>query len=62
MFPFPEDMTDTETARQWFKGQLKHADTKEIIHFRDAGEMLSILHKWQHAKFKEVKSAKKASQ
>ncbi len=57
MFPFDESVTNGEIARQWFKGQLKHADTKEIVHFRDVGEMLAIIHKWQHSQYKKVKKA-----
>ena len=57
MFPFEETIVDAELARQYFRGQLVNVDTKENKKFRNAGDLLKILSKWQGAKFKELKAA-----
>jgi hypothetical protein len=49
---------DSESARLWIKGQLTHADTGEVKKFNDAGELISILGKWNSEKFKELKGKK----
>jgi predicted RNA methylase len=48
-------------ARLWMKGQVTHADTGAVEKFNDAGELVSILGKWNSAKFREVKNAAKGS-
>ena len=50
-----KDQFDSEMARLWMKGQVTHADTKEIKKFNDAGELVSILGKWNAAKLRELK-------
>lgn len=50
---------DSEMARLWMKGQVTHADTGEVEKFNDAGELVSILGKWNTRKFKELKSSGK---
>jgi len=44
-------------ARVWIRGQATNAETKERKIFNDAGELLSILGKWNAAKFKQIRSA-----
>ena len=51
---------DSEMARLWMKGQVTHADTGEVVKFNDAGELVSVLGKWNSAKFREVKKSAKA--
>jgi len=51
---------DSEMARLWIKGQVTHAGTKDVVKFNDAGELLSILGKWNKEKFQELKTKKQA--
>ena len=46
---------DSEMARLWIKGQVTHADTGEARKFNDAGELLSILGRWNVGKLKALK-------
>ena len=46
---------DSESARLWLKGQVTHADTGQVRKFNDAGELISILGKWNTAKFKALR-------
>ena len=46
---------DSEAARLWIKGQATNADTGDEKKFNDAGELLSILGKWNARKFRELK-------
>jgi hypothetical protein len=46
-------------ARQWFRGQATHVDTKEVLKFNDAGQLITILGKWNSARYKELKAAEK---
>ena len=50
-----KDQFDSEAARLWIKGQVTHADTKETKKFNDAGELLTILGKWNAAKLRSLK-------
>jgi len=50
------DEWDSKTARLFIKGCVTHASTKKEIHFNDAGELISILGKWNAEKFKELKA------
>jgi hypothetical protein len=50
---------DSQTARSWFRGQVKHVDTKEVVKFNDAGQLITILGRWNSARYKELKAAKK---
>jgi len=43
---------NSEAARLWIKGQVTHADSKETLKFNDAGELISILGKWNSAKYR----------
>lgn len=49
---------DSESARLWIKGQVTHADSGEAKKFNDAGELISILGKWNAQKLQELKRAK----
>lgn len=49
-----KDQFDSEMARLWIKGQLQNADTKETKKFNDAGELISILGKWNSTKLREL--------
>jgi hypothetical protein len=44
-----------EKARLWIKGEVTNAETKERKKFNDAGELISILGKWNVAKFKQLR-------
>jgi hypothetical protein len=46
---------DSERARLWVKGMVTNADTGENKKFNDPGELITILGKWNVAKFKELK-------
>jgi len=37
------------------KGQVTHADTGAVKKFNDAGELISILGKWNAAKLRDLK-------
>lgn len=50
--------TDSETARLSIKGQLTNAETREIKKFNDAGELITILGKWNVQKLKALKKLK----
>jgi hypothetical protein len=54
------DDFDSMSARLWMKGQITHADTGEVRKFNDAGELLTILGKWNAKKFREVKAKKRS--
>jgi len=49
------DKFDAESARLWIKGQVTHADTREAKKFNDAGELISILGKWNAQKLRELR-------
>jgi hypothetical protein len=49
------DGFDPESARLWIKGEITHADTRERKKFNDAGELISILGKWNASKFKQLR-------
>ena len=46
---------DSETARLWIKRQVTHAGTGKKLMFNDAGELISILGKWNAAKFRQLR-------
>ena len=46
---------DSQMARLWIKGMVTHAGTKEEKFFNDAGELLTILGKWNREKLKDLK-------
>jgi hypothetical protein len=52
------DQFDAEAARLWIKGQVTHADTGRSQKFNDAGELLTILGRWNVTKLMEVKRKK----
>lgn len=52
-----KDDFDSESARLWIKGQVTHADTGEAKKFNDAGELLTILGKWNAEKLRSLKDA-----
>jgi hypothetical protein len=47
---------NSKMARLWMKGEVTHADTGESKKFNDAGELVTILGKWNAAKFRQLKS------
>ena len=53
------DNFNSEMAGLWIKGELTNAETKERKKFSNAGELISILGKWNVAKFKELRKASK---
>lgn len=50
------------SASLWIRGQVTHAETREAKKFQNPGELLSILSKWNTAKFKELKKKAKPTQ
>jgi hypothetical protein len=52
------DDFNSEMARLWIKGQVTNAENGDIKKFNDAGELISILGKWNTAKFKQFKKKK----
>jgi hypothetical protein len=53
------DWFNSQAARLWFRGQVTHVDTKEVAKFNDAGQLITILGRWNSARYKELKAAKK---
>lgn len=45
-----------EKARLWVKGEVTNAETKERRKFSDSGELVSILGRWNVAKFKQLQA------
>jgi hypothetical protein len=52
------DDFDWQTARLWMRGQATNAGTKEVKKFNDAGELITILGKWNGDNYKKLKSEK----
>jgi len=50
---------DSEKARLWVKGTVKNAETKKHEKFNDAGELITILGKWNAKKFRELRKKAK---
>lgn len=51
---------NAEKARLWIKGQVTNGDeSRESKIFNDAGELISILGKWNVAKLKQLRKKKK---
>ncbi len=51
---------NSEMARLWVKGTVRNAETQEHEKFNDAGELITILGKWNAKKFRELrKNAKR---
>ena len=48
-------------ARFWMSGQVTNADTGKTLKFNDAGQLITILGKWNAEKFKQLRSKRKAS-
>lgn len=53
------DDFDPTKARLWMKGQVTNAETQEAEMFNDAGELITILGKWNTAKFKQLRAKAK---
>jgi len=51
---------DSQKSRLWVVGEITNAETKEKKKFNDAGELISILGKWNVAKFKQLRKQAKA--
>ena len=56
----PEAFT-SKYARLWIRGQITNAHTGEVRMFNDAGQLLSILGKWNVTKFKEIRASAQLS-
>jgi hypothetical protein len=50
---------DSKMARLWIRGQATNADTRKVRKFNDAGELISILGKWNAEKFQKWKRSRK---
>lgn len=46
---------DAEKARLWIKGQVTDSSTGQVRKFNDAGELVTILGKWNAKRFKAMK-------
>jgi hypothetical protein len=53
------DDFNTRRARLWMKGQVTNAETRKSKMFNDAGELITILGKWNTAKFKQLRAKAK---
>ena len=49
---------NSEKARLWIKGQAINEQTDEKKLFNDAGELITLLGKWNAAQFRALRSAK----
>ncbi len=54
--PYLENF-DSEKARLWMKGQATNQQTKEQKFFNDAGELVSILGKWNAAQYRKLRES-----
>jgi hypothetical protein len=54
------DEFDSRSARLWMRGQATNAATKEVKKFNDAGELITVLGKWNGDNYKKLKAAKKS--
>lgn len=56
LWPSKKDF-NAERARLRIKGQATNAHTRKVAKFNDAGELISILGKWNVEKLKQIKAA-----
>ena len=56
------DDFNTKRARLWMKGQVTNAETKKAKIFNDAGELITILGKWNTEKFKQLRAKAKKNE
>jgi DNA transposition AAA+ family ATPase len=49
------DNFNSEMSRLWIKGEVTNAETKKAKKFNDAGELITILGKWNVDKFKQLR-------
>jgi hypothetical protein len=54
------DEFNWQSARLWMRGQATNAATKEVKKFNDAGELITILGKWNGENYKKLKVEKKS--
>jgi hypothetical protein len=50
------DGINARAARLWMKGKVTNTETGDNKIFNDAGELISILGKWNAAKFKQLRA------
>lgn len=55
LFP-PKVTRSARRARVEIRGQVTNADTKDALMFNDAGELITILGKWNAEKLKQRKA------
>jgi hypothetical protein len=53
------DTFNSDFARLWITGTVTNVDTKEQRIFNGPGELVTILGKWNVAKFKQLKQLRK---
>jgi len=53
------DDVDAGWARLHVKGEVRNAETNERMKFNDPGQLITILGKWNVAKYKQLKAAAK---
>ena len=54
------DDFDSRKARLWIKGQITNAENRKVKKFNDAGELISILGKWNSEKFRQLRKSRQA--
>ena len=54
------DDFDSRKARLWVIGEVTNAETDEKSKFNDAGELITILGKWNASKFRQLRKEAKA--
>jgi hypothetical protein len=55
------DDFDALKARLWIRGSVTNAETGAEKKFNDPGELITILGKWNTAKFKQLRKARRSS-
>jgi hypothetical protein len=57
LFPLDQRAKDFDSkyARLWIRGKVTNAQTKKGKMFNDAGELISILGKWNAVRFKQLR-------
>ena len=54
LFPLePLENFYSRSARLWMMGQVRNVDTGDVKKFNDAGQLISILGKWNSEKYKD---------
>jgi hypothetical protein len=57
LWPVSRDLAEVsaERARLWIKGQVTNIESKQVKKFNDAGELITVLGKWNVKKVQSLK-------